>query len=43
MSPQSEYALEAALVAQLNGKEYASVVLANKAAMSGKADASSHL
>ncbi|MEI8362128.1 MAG: type I restriction endonuclease subunit R [Betaproteobacteria bacterium] len=33
MSTQSEYALEAALIAQLNGMEYASVVIDNEAAM----------
>ncbi len=33
MPPQSEYALEAALIAQLNGMEYASVVIDNEAAM----------
>jgi len=33
MSLQSEYALEAALVAQLNGMEYGSGVLESEAAM----------
>ncbi len=33
MSTQSEYALEAALIAQLNGMEYASVVIDDEAAM----------
>lgn len=33
MSTQSEYALEAALIAQLNGMEYASVVVEDEAAM----------
>lgn len=33
MTTQSEYALEAALIAQLNGMEYASVVIDNEAAM----------
>ncbi len=33
MSTQSEYALEAALIAQLNGMEYASVVIEDEAAM----------
>ena len=31
MSTQSEYALEAALINQLNGMEYASVVIDNEA------------
>lgn len=33
MPPQSEYALEAALIAQLKGMEYASVVIEDEAAM----------
>lgn len=33
MPPQSEYALEAALIAQLNGMEYASVAIEDEAAM----------
>ena len=33
MSPQSEYALEAALIDQLNGMEYASVAIEDEAAM----------
>lgn len=33
MTTQSEYALEAALIAQLNGMEYASVVIGDEAAM----------
>lgn len=33
MSTQSEYALEAALIAQLNGMEYASVVIEDEASM----------
>lgn len=35
MTTQSEYALEAALIAQLNGMEYASVVIEDEAAMLG--------
>ena len=33
MPPQSEYALESALIAQLIGMEYASVVIEDEAAM----------
>ena len=33
MSTQSEYALEAALINQLNGMEYASVVIEDEATM----------
>ena len=33
MPPQSEYALEAALISQLKGMEYANVVIEDEAAM----------